>query len=162
MHSGRRCLPCVRQQSSASGGYGAGAAPSSSSGSMTQTMTVDEDDSVALDTAVNTGSGRRLVLRLKVEPQQQKKASAIKWSEDTVDNEHLNRKTSKSAFLIVFLRGVHLSFLTCPTRMPGCCIYRKQKRFAESDSDESDSDTEAAAKAPPRPGQPKNYQRHHA
>jgi len=46
--------------------------------------------------------------------------------------------------------------------MPGCCIYRKQKRFAESDSDESDSDTEAAAKAPPRPGQPKNYQRHHA
>ena len=92
MRSGRRCLPCVQTSSSASGGYGSGAAPASA----TQTMTVTQDASEALDAAVNTG--RRLVLRLKVE---QKKGSAITWSDDTVDNENLNRKSSKRACRLI-------------------------------------------------------------
>ncbi|KAJ2732584.1 hypothetical protein IW152_003699 [Coemansia sp. BCRC 34962] len=38
----------------------------------------------------------------------------VQWAEDTVDNEHLNRKKSKV-----------------------CCIFRRQRQFGESDSDES-------------------------
>ncbi|KAJ2800657.1 Type 1 phosphatases regulator ypi1 [Coemansia sp. 'formosensis'] len=38
----------------------------------------------------------------------------VQWAEDTVDNEHMNRKKSKV-----------------------CCIFRRQRQFDESDSDES-------------------------
>ncbi|KAJ1648244.1 Type 1 phosphatases regulator ypi1 [Dispira simplex] len=44
----------------------------------------------------------------------------IKWDSDVVDNEGLNRKKSKV-----------------------CCIFRKTRRFDESDSDESDSDCDS-------------------
>lgn len=44
----------------------------------------------------------------------------------------------------------------------GCCIYHKNRQFAESDSDESDSDVEIAAHQPRKPDQPPNYQRFHA
>ena len=43
----------------------------------------------------------------------------ITWTEDTIDNEHLNRKSSKR-----------------------CCIFHKVKKFAESDSDETESEDE--------------------
>jgi hypothetical protein len=48
------------------------------------------------------------------------------------------------------------------SRIQGCCIFHKSKKFAESDSDESDSDVEVAEKSAPKPGVPKAYQRHHA
>ncbi|KAJ2682007.1 hypothetical protein IWW39_006164 [Coemansia spiralis] len=71
------------------------------------------------------------VLRLRGESSRQSSASAeeqpqpqpqpqpaaggrVQWAEDTVDNEHLNRKKSKV-----------------------CCIFRRQRQFDESDSDES-------------------------
>mmetsp|Transcript_6605 Transcript_6605/g.10904 ORF Transcript_6605/g.10904 Transcript_6605/m.10904 type:complete len:131 (+) Transcript_6605:24-416(+) len=44
-----------------------------------------------------------------------KQDKGIEWTKDTVDNEFLNKKSSKS-----------------------CCIYHKPRRFDESDSDESD------------------------
>ena len=131
MNSNRQCLPCVRQTSSQSGGYGRNAAPRENASSGSQTMTITAEES-----QVNQRPNC-LILRLKAAVPE--KTTALKWSEDTIDNEHLGRKTSKR-----------------------CCIYRKKKAFAESDSDESDSDTEAAAAAKPKPGQPKNYQRHHA
>jgi protein phosphatase 1 regulatory subunit 11 len=74
-----------------------------------------------------------LVLRL------QGPRRAVQWDTDTVDNENLCRKSSKR-----------------------CCIFHSRKNFGESDSDESDSDIEVAEKAPPKPGRPKDYQRHHA
>lgn len=73
-----------------------------------------------------------LVLSLRDRP-------GVSWSEDTIDNEHLGRRSSKR-----------------------CCIFHKVKKFAESDSDESDEDVEKAKKQPPLPGRPKNFQRHHA
>jgi protein phosphatase 1 regulatory subunit 11 len=63
----------------------------------------------------------------------------VSWSDDTIDNENLGRKSSKR-----------------------CCIFHKVKKFAESDSDESDEDVEKAKKQPPVPGRPANFQRHHA
>ena len=74
----------------------------------------------------------------KEEEEEDKKAGGVKWAEETVDNEHLGRKSSKR-----------------------CCIFHKNKVFGESDSDESDSDTEVA-KGSAHPKGIKNYQRHHA
>ena len=82
----RRCLPCVTQQSSSSGGYGQGAA---SSETQTMTMTMEE-----AEVSSNRIRHPQLVLRLKAEPAE-KKAPAVQWSDDTVDNENLGRKTSK-------------------------------------------------------------------
>eukprot|EP00605_Chrysophyceae_sp_TOSAG23-4_P001016 GSChrysophyteH1.ASY1.ANO1.1117.1 assembled CDS len=41
----------------------------------------------------------------------------VRWTEDTIDNEHLGRRSSKR-----------------------CCIFHKVKRFGETDSDETSSD----------------------
>ena len=57
-----------------------------------------------------TDSAPVLVLKLQQAPK-------ITWTEDTVDNENLGRKSSKR-----------------------CCIFHKIKKFGESDSDETDSD----------------------
>eukprot|EP01039_Chlorochromonas_danica_P006670 gene6670-7370_t len=75
-----------------------------------------------------------LVLKLR-----EKAKGKLKWAEGTVDNEHMGKKSSKR-----------------------CCIYHKNRQFAESDSDESDSDVEIAAHQPRKPDQPPNYQRFHA
>ncbi|XP_064615924.1 E3 ubiquitin-protein ligase PPP1R11-like isoform X2 [Liolophura sinensis] len=55
----------------------------------------------------------RLVLKLK-KPKNDKK---VQWSNDTVDNEHMNKKKSKC-----------------------CCIYEKPKLFGESSSEDEDGD----------------------
>lgn len=73
-----------------------------------------------------------LVLSLRDRP-------GVSWSDDTIDNENMGRRSSKR-----------------------CCIFHKVKKFAESDSDESDEDVEKAKKQPPLPGRPANFQRHHA
>lgn len=75
---------------------------------------------------------KQLVLRLKED------TTKVSWTDDTVDNEKLNKKSSKR-----------------------CCIYHKTKKFGESDSDESDSDTEIAIKERKNSDIP-NFQRHHA
>eukprot|EP01035_Chromulina_nebulosa_P018100 gene18100-23751_t len=86
-------------------------------------------------TVNNNTSENNKVLLLKLK---QKKKS-IQWSKTVVDNEFMNKKTSKK-----------------------CCIFHKRKAFGESDSDESDSDTEKAkAKAQPK-NKLKNLQRFHA
>jgi hypothetical protein len=82
-----------------------------------------------------------LVLKLKQSEQsgEERGKPGVKWTEETVDNEGLGRKSSKR-----------------------CCIFHKNRAFAESDSDESDSDTEVAKKQVPGKARPPNYQRHHA
>jgi hypothetical protein len=102
-----------------------------------------------------------LVLKLK-----ESKKPAIKWTEDTIDNENLGRRSSKRKIhnkfakspTERFLLSVPLALLHCP----GCCIFHKTKKFGESDSDESDSDTEVAKQQPPKKGRHPVYQRHHA
>ncbi|XP_077986634.1 E3 ubiquitin-protein ligase PPP1R11-like [Glandiceps talaboti] len=54
-----------------------------------------------------------VTLKLK-KPKSDKK---VKWDEDTVDNEHMNKKKSKC-----------------------CCIYEKPKAFGESSSEDSEDD----------------------
>lgn len=56
------------------------------------------------------------VLRLKAGTSNRR---GVQWAANTVDNEHLGRKSSKK-----------------------CCIFHKAKAFGESDSEESDSDWE--------------------
>lgn len=84
-------------------------------------------------TTTTTAPPKVLHLKLKEEKKQ------LKWTEDTIDNEHMGKKNSKR-----------------------CCIFHKNKVFGESDSDESDEDAEVAKRSVPPEGRPKNYQRHHA
>jgi protein phosphatase 1 regulatory subunit 11 len=77
-----------------------------------------------------------LVLKLKQTPK-------ITWTEDTVDNEGLGRKSSKR-----------------------CCIFHKVKKFDESDSDESveekDGDGDGENKGSGGGKVPAPHLRHHA
>lgn len=123
---------------------------------------LSESVSASAPSSSAAGSGAAsdqvLILRLHDRPN-------ITWTDDTVDNEHLGRKSSKR-----------------------CCIFHKVKKFAESDSDESDEEGEgggeqggggeggggeggqspgaaggAGAKGGTNRKAPiKNYQRHHA
>lgn len=72
------------------------------SSSETQTITIDEVDSKPED-----------VRAVKLTLRKPKPDKGVKWSSDTVDNEHLNKKKSKC-----------------------CCIYEKQKTFGESSSED--------------------------
>jgi len=51
-----------------------------------------------------------------------RRQKAVSWGDDVVDNEHLNKKSSKK-----------------------CCIFHKPRAFDESSSDSEDSDSEIAA-----------------
>ncbi|XP_043940289.1 E3 ubiquitin-protein ligase PPP1R11 [Protopterus annectens] len=63
--------------------------------------------------------GRSLTIRLRKRRNEKK----VEWSSDTVDNEHLGRRSSKC-----------------------CCIYEKPRAFGES-STESESDDEGCGSA---------------
>ena len=101
MNSNRQCLPCVRQSSAHSGGYGRNAAPRENISNGSQTMTMTEEESLI------SRQPNRLILHLRAEVPE--KATAVKWTDDTIDNEHLGRKTSKR-----------------------CCIYHKVRKFTGS------------------------------
>lgn len=64
-----------------------------------------------------------LVLKLR-----NKVKTRVKWTQDTINNEYMNKKSSKL-----------------------CCIYHKPKKFGESDSDESDSDNSGSDDGKARP-----------
>ena len=58
-------------------------------------------------------------LRLKLKKPDEKDRKKVKWTSETVDNEHLGKKKSKC-----------------------CCVFVKKRAFGESDSEESDGDCE--------------------
>jgi hypothetical protein len=94
------------------------------------------------------------VLKLKLRPRQQQKVS---WTEETVNNEGLGRKTSKSLAPAMYEKFSPFFVFV------GCCIYHKSKKLYESDSDESDSDIEIATQNDKSKRKPfENYQRFHA
>ncbi|KAI8323292.1 hypothetical protein GQ54DRAFT_258449 [Martensiomyces pterosporus] len=88
-------------------GQNGGAASIASHGSRTMVVTSGSEE----QTPPREPSGT-----LYLRGDQPRNRARVQWSEDTVDNEHMNRKKSKV-----------------------CCIFRKQRMFGESDS-ESDSD----------------------
>ena len=99
-------------------------ATTTSSGTATSTVVVTE----------TKPESKILFLKLKNKPPR------IQWSEDTIDNENLQRKSSKR-----------------------CCIYHKPKKFGESDSDETDSDGEGVKEVDRKASnRPKSFQRFHA
>ena len=98
----------------------------STSGGMKSTVSTENEEI----NESNESKEKIVILRLKEKP-------SVKWTEATLDNENMGKKSSKR-----------------------CCIYHKNKKFAESDSDESDSDTEIA-KSEVKEGKTPNYLRHH-
>ena len=130
---------------------------------------MEHSDNRTAQTTTVTAEGKQvLVLKLKDD----EKKPTVTWTEDTVNNEHMGRKSSKSKFPIMCYPCMksqetsltsHLIYCWVALLLfTGCCIFHKSKAFGESDSDESDSDTEIAKSQPPKPGQPPAFQRHHA
>eukprot|EP00930_Biecheleria_cincta_P080979 TRINITY_DN6952_c0_g1_i1.p1 TRINITY_DN6952_c0_g1~~TRINITY_DN6952_c0_g1_i1.p1 ORF type:complete len:122 (-),score=19.04 TRINITY_DN6952_c0_g1_i1:45-386(-) len=93
----------------ASSGPGGSGASSSSTTTVTQTQAAPA------------------TLHLVLQPRPQHN---VTWTEDTVDNEHMNRKKSKK-----------------------CCIYSKPRAFGESSSESEGSDDDGRAR--PTRGKPK-------
>ncbi|XP_016286419.2 E3 ubiquitin-protein ligase PPP1R11 isoform X1 [Monodelphis domestica] len=62
-----------------------------------------------------TGENRSLTIKLR----KRKPDKKVEWSSDTVDNEHLGRRSSKC-----------------------CCIYEKPRAFGESSTESEDEDDE--------------------
>jgi len=71
------------------------------------------------------GGGSSAVLKLKLK--KPRPTRRVQWAEDTVDNEHMNKKKSKC-----------------------CCIYKKPMNFGESESEDSDSDCEHCSHHKPK------------
>ncbi|KAJ1972567.1 Type 1 phosphatases regulator ypi1, partial [Dimargaris xerosporica] len=85
-----------------------------SHGSRTITITSDATEGTSSDSAAVEYQG---TLYLRAPKPQPKPKPRVRWDTEVVDNEGLDRKKSKV-----------------------CCIFKKSRRFDESDSDESDSD----------------------
>ncbi|XP_024081799.1 E3 ubiquitin-protein ligase PPP1R11-like [Cimex lectularius] len=71
------------------------------------------------------------VRTIKVTLKKPKTDKQVKWTSETVDNEHLNRKKSKC--IKVFKR---LSSSSNIGYFLGCCIYEKPRVFGESSSED--------------------------
>lgn len=85
-------------------------------GTSTQTLTLTLDPSSLSSSSTSSQQPQRqqqetLVLELKPKPRKKK----VTWTEDTVDNEFMNKKSSKK-----------------------CCIFHKEKSFDEDASDDED------------------------
>lgn len=84
----------------------------------------------------------RTVLRWEPEPVRQ---SQVTWSEDTIDNEHMDKRSSKSVYFLA-------SNYTCPIDecllftlalvSAECCIFHKKREFGESSTESESSDYE--------------------
>ena len=83
--------------------------PAPEAGKGSQTVTKEETDGAS-------EAPPTLRLKLKKDDKDRKK---VKWTSETIDNEHLGKKKSKC-----------------------CCVFVKKRPFGESDSDESDGDCE--------------------
>lgn len=83
--------------------------------------TTNSSSTIAVDASTATETRHAPVVRLKLKKPKCKKK--VEWSEGTIDNEHMNKKKSKS-----------------------CCIYHKPREFGESSSSEDSDDEEELAK----------------
>ena len=67
---------------------------------------------------------------------------AVRWSEEVVDNEFMNKKKSKSEFFLVCFTLAclwHMVSDSQPCSCAECCIFHKQKSFGDwSDNDSDD------------------------
>ncbi|XP_061475108.1 E3 ubiquitin-protein ligase PPP1R11 [Rhineura floridana] len=76
--------------------------------------------STVTETEVTEPENRSLTIKLR----KRKPAKKVEWSSDTVDNEHLGRRSSKC-----------------------CCIYEKPRAFGESSTESEDEDDEGCGNA---------------
>eukprot|EP00416_Gambierdiscus_australes_P028319 CAMPEP_0171088440 /NCGR_PEP_ID=MMETSP0766_2-20121228/20783_1 /TAXON_ID=439317 /ORGANISM="Gambierdiscus australes, Strain CAWD 149" /LENGTH=125 /DNA_ID=CAMNT_0011546241 /DNA_START=55 /DNA_END=429 /DNA_ORIENTATION=- len=86
-------------------------------------MSRGASSSAASQTQTTSSGAPTLHLILEPRPQHH-----VQWSQDTIDNEHMNKRKSKK-----------------------CCIYKKPRDFGESSSESSGSDDDGRA----RPSQAK-------
>ncbi|CAK1603593.1 unnamed protein product [Parnassius mnemosyne] len=90
-----------------------------------RTLRLRPEDMATTSTAVTTASSQipeapvEPVAVITLRPNRTQTRKKVVWTEDTVDNENMNKKKSKC-----------------------CCIYEKPRRFGESESESSDDECE--------------------
>lgn len=107
-------------------------------GSRTMTVTPTTDSEAGPSTSSPPASREETpevgVLRLRGGPTRRQR---VMWTTDTVDNEGMGKKKSKS-------RSITAMFACCQANKQVCCIYHKPRRFDESSSEsESGSDDDS-------------------
>jgi protein phosphatase 1 regulatory subunit 11 len=107
-------------------------------GSVTTTRTVQLDGQLRLRAENNQVQQQQ---DAEEEENGESSRRQVRWTEDVVDNEHMNKKKSKI-----------------------CCIYRRPKDFGESSSESSDSDSDSDCghdhhHDDAAPGKPNAYER---
>ncbi|KAF6737837.1 Protein phosphatase 1 regulatory subunit 11 [Oryzias melastigma] len=86
----------------------------------TSSETITETVQTSTPTQQQQQEGRSLTIKLR----KRKTEKKVEWSSDTVDNEHLGRRSSKC-----------------------CCIYEKPRQFGESSSESEGDDDEGCGSA---------------
>ncbi|KAK9815789.1 hypothetical protein WJX72_009494 [[Myrmecia] bisecta] len=94
-------------------------------GSVVQAGTVPADENTASTSNQQSNITEHLTLRLV--PRRRKK-KAVRWTDDVVDNEFMNKKKSKK-----------------------CCIFHKQRQFGEWSDDDSDAECQDCNKPDQQP-----------
>ncbi len=94
-----------------------GAGPSTINETSTCTEVIQEENTADASTSPNTSN----TLRLRLTKKPSKTDRRVSWTNDTIDNEFLNKKKSKC-----------------------CCIYSRPRNFDESSSEDENEDKECA------------------
>jgi hypothetical protein len=108
----------IHSRSEGRGGGGAGSSTLTSdayAGQSTYTEVIQEENSATSSTSPNAPN----TLRLRLTKKPTKTDRRVSWTNDTVDNEFLNKKKSKC-----------------------CCVYSRPRNFDESSSDDDNEDKE--------------------
>ena len=87
------------------------------SGTITATITTNNQSNNITDGASSSNDTSPQVIRLKLKKTKIKNDKKVSWTNDTVDNENMNKKKSKC-----------------------CCIYKKPTEFGESSDSDSDDE----------------------
>lgn len=101
-------------------------------------MTIDPAQEDYADENTDSGEDDVGILRLRGD-MSARRPRAIQWDESVVDNEHMNKKKSKSEYLhnenprFVSLHGIV------------CCIYHRPRAVGESSDEESSSDSSSSS-----------------
>ena len=85
----------------------------------TYTEVIQEDASAASTRSANASPTSANTLRLRLTKKPSKNDRRVSWTNDTIDNEFMNKKKSKC-----------------------CCVYSKPRNFDESSSEDENEDTE--------------------
>lgn len=119
-----------------------------------RTITIDPTQEDYADENTDSGEDDVGILRLRGD-MSARRPRAIQWDESVVDNEHMNKKKSKSKYIhydIMTYVGLHDLV---------CCIYHRPRAVGESSDEESSSDSSSSSSDSDSDSSCDHHHRHH-